>query len=325
MNIISLFSGAGGMDLGFKNSGFNVIWANEYDKNIWATHEKNFPETTLCKSSITEIDEKIVPSCVGIIGGPPCQSFSEAGAKRGVQDPRGQLFWDYIRILKEKKPLFFVAENVSGLMSSRHKNDLDAFLNAFNEVGYNVNVNLYKASDYGVPQDRERLIFIGYRKDLNKSFSGLKKEQNKVFLKEALSELPEPKAIRSGRANAILSIKNHEYMLGGFSSMFMSRNRVRSWDETSFTILAMARQTPLHPQAPKMVKVEQDKFQFVPGKEDLYRRLSVRECARIQTFPDTFEFIYSKIEDGYKMVGNAVPVLLAEKIANIIKKDLGLH
>lgn len=325
MNIISLFSGAGGMDLGFKNSGFNVIWANEYDKNIWATHEKNFPDTKLCKDSIVKIDEKIVPDCLGIIGGPPCQSFSEAGAKRGIQDPRGQLFWDYIRILKQKRPLFFVAENVSGLLSARHKNDLDSFLNAFYELGYNVNVNLYKASDYGVPQDRERLIFVGYRKDLNAGFSGLNTEANKVFLKDVLRDLPEPNGVRNGKVSEHLTIKNHEYMLGGFSSMFMSRNRVRSWDETSFTILAMARQTPLHPQAPKMVKVAKDKFEFEKDKEFLYRRLSIRECARIQTFPDKFEFIYNKIEDGYKMVGNAVPVLLAEKIAKVIKRDLGLH
>ena len=113
-------------------------------------------------------------------------------------------------------------------------------------------------------------------------------------------------------------------MTGGFSSMFMSRNRVRSWDETSFTILATARQIPLHPQAPKMINVGKDKFDFVKEQEDKYRRLSVRECARIQTFPDDYEFIYTKIEDGYKMVGNAVPVELARQIAEKIKKDLNI-
>lgn len=324
MDIISLFSGAGGLDLGFKNAGFKISWANEYDKNIWATHELNFPETYLCKKSITEIDEKSIPNCIGIIGGPPCQAFSEAGAKKGTKDPRGQLFWDYIRILNEKQPLFFVAENVSGLLSERHKKDLEAFIKAFDDAGYNVDYKLYIASDYGVPQDRERLIFVGYRKSLNKKFSGLSVFKNKSILKDVLWGMPDPLSAKSGQLSIGASIKNHEYMTGGFSSMFMSRNRVRSWDEPSFTVLATARQTPLHPQAPKMTKIGKDKFSFISGKENLYRRLSVRECARIQTFPDNFEFIYNKIEDGYKMVGNAVPVKLAEAIALQIKKDLAL-
>lgn len=324
MNIISLFSGAGGLDLGFKNNGFNIVWANEFDKNIAETHKLNFPSTFLNTESITKVNEKDIPDCIGIIGGPPCQAFSEAGAKKGTKDPRGQLFWDYIRILKEKKPLFFVAENVSGLLSARHKKDLDAFIKAFDEAGYNVDYKLYIASDYGVPQDRERLIFVGYNKSLNKKFSGLKINKNKVLLKDVLNGMPDATPTKNGQIGLNLLMKNHEYMTGGFSSMFLSRNRVRSWDETAFTVLATARQTPLHPQAPKMVKVGKDQFAFVSGKEDLYRRLSVRECARIQTFPDNFEFIYKRIEDGYKMVGNAVPVKLANEIAKQIKKDLGL-
>ena len=105
-----------------------------------------------------------------------------------------------------------------------------------------------------------------------------------------------------------LKIPNHEYMNGGFSSIYMSRNRVRSWDEPSFTIQAGGRHAPIHPQAPKMKFISQNERIFVPGKEDLYRRLSVRECARIQTFPDNFIFKYRDIADGYKMIGNAVPV-----------------
>ena len=324
MNIISLFSGGGGLDLGFKNAGFNILWANEYDKNIWATHKLNFPETILCQKSIIDVNEKDIPDCIGMIGGPPCQSFSEAGAKKGTSDPRGQLFWDYIRLLKSKQPLFFVAENVSGLLSVRHKHELDAFLKAFTNAGYNVDANLYLASEYGIPQDRERLVFVGYRKDLNKTFSRPLKINKKLLLKDTIGGMSEPIATRNGQSNTHPILANHEYMTGSFSSMFMSRNRVRCWDETSFTILATARQTPLHPQAPKMIKVSKDLFAFAPGNEHLYRRLSVRECARIQTFPDNYIFIYDRIEDGYKMVGNAVPVKLAEQIALIIKKDLEL-
>ena len=106
--------------------------------------------------------------------------------------------------------------------------------------------------------------------------------------------------------------------------MFMSRNRVRSWDESSFTILATDRHIPLHPQAPKMVKVEKDKFAFIKGKEDKYRRFSIRECARIQSFPDSYDIVYTNPRIGYKMIGNAVPVNMAFNIAQQIKKDLSI-
>jgi DNA (cytosine-5)-methyltransferase 1 len=111
-------------------------------------------------------------------------------------------------------------------------------------------------------------------------------------------------------------------MIGNFSTIFMSRNRVRSWDEQSFTIQAGGRHAPIHPQAPKMKFIEQNKRVFVPGKEHLYRRLSIRECARIQTFPDDFIFHYDKVAAGYKMIGNAVPVNLAKFLAESIKSQI---
>ena len=128
MNIISLFAGAGGLDLGFKNAGFNVVWANEFDKEIWETYEKNHPETELDKRSITDIPSNEIPDCVGIIGGPPCQSWSEAGALRGIKDTRGQLFFEFIRILKDKQPLFFLAENVSGILFQRHNEAFETII-----------------------------------------------------------------------------------------------------------------------------------------------------------------------------------------------------
>lgn len=115
MNIVSFFAGAGGLDLGFQKAGFNVIWANEYDSEIWETYEKNHPDTILDKRSIVDIPSEEVPECDGIIGGPPCQSWSEAGALRGIKDKRGQLFFDFIRILEAKQPKFFLAEKTSTL------------------------------------------------------------------------------------------------------------------------------------------------------------------------------------------------------------------
>src|SRR6266550_916743 len=112
MKVISFFAGAGGLDLGFQKAGFNVAWANEYDKEIWETFEKNHKQTKLDKRSIADISSAEVPDCDGIIGGPPCQSWSEAGSLRGINDNRGKLFFDFIRILRDKQPMFFLAENV---------------------------------------------------------------------------------------------------------------------------------------------------------------------------------------------------------------------
>ncbi|MCC7357184.1 DNA cytosine methyltransferase [Candidatus Uhrbacteria bacterium] len=323
LKIVSLFTGAGGLDLGFENAGFTTIWANEYDKTIWETFQLNFQHTKLDKRSITDVSADEIPEADGIVGGPPCQSWSEAGAGRGIADNRGQLFNDYIRILKVKQPKFFLVENVSGILAPKHADSFNGFLKDFESAGYNISWKLVNANDYGVPEDRLRVIIVGYRKDFNKTFSFPKIKKKRPTLQDAISDLPEAMpALEKNKTNGKLDIDNHEYMIGGFSSIFMSRNRVRAWDEPSFTIQAGGRQAPLHPKAPKMVKVEKNKQIFVEGKEHLYRRLSVRECARIQTFPDTYKFLYKDVANGYKMIGNAVPIKLAQAIAEQIKEEL---
>lgn len=323
MKIVSLFSGAGGLDLGFEKAGFDIIWANEFDRKIWETFEKNFPSTKLDRRSITDVSVDEIPDCDGMIGGPPCQSWSEAGAGRGVNDKRGQLFFDYIRIIKTKQPKFFLVENVSGIISSRHKKSFDNFLEQFEACGYELNWKLVNANDYNVPEDRERVIIVGIRKDLKKKFIFPEPQEHKPNLKEAIGDLPEAiPALEKNKTNGDLEITNHEYMIGGFSPIYMSRNRVRTWDQPSFTIQAGGRQAPIHPKAPIMPSAGKDKRIFAPGHEKEYRRLSVRECARIQTFPDSYKFYYTDIADGYKMIGNAVPVNLAFALASEIKKQL---
>ncbi len=313
--IISLFSGAGGLDLGFKMAGFNTIYANEYDKTIWQTFETNFVNSKLDKRDIRKINSTEIPDCIGIIGGPPCQSWSEAGSLKGINDARGKLFFEYIRIIKEKKPLFFLAENVSGILHDRNKEAFNKILNEFKNIGYDVKYQLLNAKNYYVPQDRERVFIIGFLKPVNFQFP--QPNNNHLTLKEAIFDLKDN--VKSYNQQELDSF-NHEYYIAGFSTIFMSRNRVRNWNEQSFTIQAGGRHAPLHPQAPKMEFIEQNKRQFKKGSEHLYRRLSVRECARIQTFPDDFKFIYSNILDGYKMIGNAVPVNLAYEIAKQILK-----
>lgn len=325
MNVVSFFAGAGGLDLGFQKAGFNVVWANEYDKDIWETYEKNHKNTILDRRSIVNIESEEVPECDGIIGGPPCQSWSEAGSLRGINDKRGQLFYDFIRILEAKQPKFFLAENVSGMLLERHSEALKNIKEMFKNAGYRLSFKLLNASDFDVPQDRKRVFFVGIREDLDFEFQFPQPMNEKVTLEQTIADLqnsvvPAKEGNKTNKENC--KVPNHEYMIGGFSSMFMSRNRVRSWDEQSFTIQAGGRHAPIHPQAPKMKFIEQNIRVFVPGQEDLYRRLSVRECARIQTFPNDFVFHYNHIAAGYKMIGNAVPVNLAKHIAISIKSQI---
>jgi DNA (cytosine-5)-methyltransferase 1 len=327
MKIVSFFAGAGGLDLGFEKAGFDVVWANEYDKEIWETYEKNHKNTVLDKRSIVDIPSNEVPDCDGIVGGPPCQSWSEAGSKKGIADKRGQLFYEFMRIIADKKPKFFLAENVSGMLLPAHKEALANIKQMFTDIGYDLSFQLLNVADFGVPQDRKRVFFIGYRKDLGLKFQFpvATTPEKKITLEKAIGDLknnvlPAKEGNYTNGDNCL--VKNHEYMLGGFSSIFMSRNRVRSWDEVSFTIQAGGRHAPMHPQAPKMKFIEQNVREFVKGKEELYRRLSVRECARIQTFPDSFTFYYSSVVAGYKMIGNAVPVRIGKVLAQKIYSDL---
>jgi len=327
MKVVSFFAGAGGLDLGFEKAGFDVIWANEYDKEIWETYEKNHKNTVLDRRSIVDIPSTDVPDCDGIIGGPPCQSWSEAGSKKGIADKRGQLFYEFMRILADKKPKFFLAENVSGMLLPAHKEALANIKQMFTDIGYDLSFQLLNVSDFGVPQDRKRVFFIGYRKDLGLKFQFpvATTPEKKITLEKAIGDLKGtvlPAKEGNYTNGNTCAVKNHEYMIGGFSSIFMSRNRVRSWDEVSFTIQAGGRHAPIHPQAPKMKFIEQNLREFVKGKESLYRRLSVRECARIQTFPDSFTFHYSSVVAGYKMIGNAVPVRMGKVLAQKIYDDL---
>ena len=332
MNLISLFSGCGGLDLGFEKAGFDIPVANEFDKTIWETFKVNHPKTNLIEGDVRLIAkadmERYLPGEVdGIIGGPPCQSWSEAGALKGIEDARGQLFYDYIRILSEFKPKFFLAENVSGMLANRHSEAVQNILKMFEEAGYDVSLTLVNAKDYGVAEERKRVFYIGFRKDLRIKFNfprgSTEDDSKKITLRDIIWDLQET-AVPSADKNRHNpdAINNNEYFTGAFSSIFMSRNRVKNWDEQAYTVQASGRQCQLHPQAPKMVKVGKNECRFVEGKEHLYRRMTVREVARVQGFPDDFKFIYKETNNAYKMIGNAVPVNLAYEIAVAIKEVL---
>lgn len=289
VKVISLFSGCGGLDLGFEQAGFKVPVANEFDKTIWTTFEANHPKTNLIRGDIRNIKESDFPDEIdGIIGGPPCQSWSEAGALRGIDDPRGQLFYEYIRILRDKQPKFFLAENVSGMLANRNSNAVQNIIRMFEDCGYDVTINLVNAKDYGVAQERKRVFYIGFRKDLNVKFTfpegSTRDDEKKIVLKDVISDLQKTAvpALKGNKHN-LNAVNNNEYFIGEYSPIFMSRNRVKEWDEQAFTVQASGRQCQLHPQAPRMVKVQVNKCFFEYGKKELYRRMSIRKSVVVKS------------------------------------------
>jgi DNA (cytosine-5)-methyltransferase 1 len=335
LKVVSLFSGCGGLDLGFTRAGFELVYANDNNPVVWETFEKNH-KVAIDKRSLFEIKSSEIPSSNGIIGGPPCQSWSLAGKMRGASDERGQLFYEYVRVLREKNPDFFLAENVPGIVSTTHIKEFEAILKKLAAIGYRITYRVVDARDYGIPQERRRVIIIGYKNSLNKRFvfpppthsrTGSqtiegKKTKKWITLQEAIGDLPQPiPAQTKNRANESLPMPNHEFMNGSFSTIYMSRNRKKNWEQQSYTIQAGGRHAPLHPSSAQMAKIGKDEWKFT-GSDPVFRRLSVRECARIQTFPDDFIFYYRNVGDGYTMVGNAVPVKLAKEIARKIRSDL---
>lgn len=322
MNVVSFFAGCGGLDLGFEQAGFNVIWANEFDKNIHATYRYNHPNTILCGDNLYDVKLEDIPECDGFIGGPPCQSWSVGGKGMGLKDDRGKLFLYYVGIIKKKRPKFFVIENVFGILTEKHLPVFLNFIDILRESGYYVSYSLLNASDYKIPQDRRRVFIVGIRRDFNIKYSFPIPVLSDITLRNAIGDLVYPPNYYGDgeKVREHQYIPNHDVYTGLFDSKFMARNRVRGWNELSFTIQAQARNCPLHPQAPKMRYVNSEKRIFEVGYEYLYRRLSVRECARVQSFPDNFRFIYDDVKTGYKMVGNAVPPRLAKYIALSLKE-----
>lgn len=294
---ISLFSGAGGLDMGFDRAGFRPIWANDFDSDACKTHESWSTATVVCKD-VSKIDDNDIPNADIMLGGFPCQGFSLSGPRK-IDDSRNVLYKQYVRIVKAKNPLMFVGENVKGLLTMGNGSIIDAIINDFSLCGYDVYYKLVNAKDYEVPEDRERVLIVGFRKDLKvKNFSFPPARGNVLTMRSVLQNLPKAKP--------------EEVCNQPYSSRYMSRNRKRGWDEIAYTVPAMAKQVALWPGSPDMVKVGPDHWEF--GKVGETRRLSWREVAAIQTFPQSLTF-HGNLTSIYKQIGNAVPVRLAEIFA----------
>lgn len=301
---VSLFCGAGGLDLGFDRAGFRTLWANDFEADACKTHQ-NWSNAEVVCGDISKVDVEIIPDSDVILGGFPCQGFSLSGPRK-IDDSRNVLYKHYVRIVAAKKPKIFVGENVKGLLTMGNGQVIEAIIDEFSACGYNVFYKLVNAKDFGVPQDRERVIICGFRKDLKiRKFELKIPKVEQVTLKQALEGLPE--ATMDEVCNA------------PYSSRYMSRNRKRDWNQVSYTIPAMAKQVTLYPGSPDMEKVDKDKWKF--GTNGTTRRLSWREAAAIQTFPKEIYF-YGDLTSKYKQIGNAVPVKLAECVANQLKEIL---
>ncbi len=271
-SVVSLFAGAGGLDLGFHNQGFNVIWANDIDPDACETH-RMWSNATVIQDDIGKINMDLIPKSGVIIGGFPCQGFSLAGPRK-IDDERNKLYKFFVELVEKNQPYIFVAENVKGILTLGEGLILEAILQDFSDRGYDVYPTVVNAADYGVPQERWRVVMIGFRKDLNiKNYSFPPGGSIRTTIRDALKDIPEP--------------SDEDICQDGFSSRYMSRNRKRSWDSVSYTIPAMGKQIALHPSSPDMVFVDKDKWVFGKGKT---RRFSWQEAAAIQTFPPGMKF-----------------------------------
>ena len=327
--IVSLFAGCGGLDLGFEQAGFNVIWANEFEQHCQATYVRNHPNTEFMLGDICKIDLNSIPDSDGFIGGPPCQSWSVGGKQKGLNDERGRLFLKYIELVKAKQPKFFVIENVKGILDDKFKDVFEDFILRLENAGYAVQWALLDAVNFCIPQNRERVFFVGFKKELNVTFNFPNPTcVEPVTLERAIGDIAEEPNFYSGcKKDYIVEHKrpNHDVLISKFGPFYYRGNRRRGWQQPSYTINATADFAPLHPSSPKMVYFGHENWNFQEDKLDKYRRLSVRECARIQSFPDNFIFEYDDIKDAYKMIGNAVPPRLGNEIARAILSALNRH
>ena len=341
INVLSLFSGCGGLDLGFELAGLalaigeskalkafkekesyfknrsksfvHYIYSNDIFAEASESYKENFTNDIFLDSTdIRKISN--FPKSDIVLGGFPCPGFSEAGP-RLVDDERNFLYLHFIRCLLQSKPKIFVAENVKGMLTLGNGEVFKQIVEDFAAAGYVVHHKLLDASKYDVPEVRERVILVGIRTDLKDTFKYPEETRGKdkepvLTLKDAIWDLRDNPG---------------EYFKGDYSSIFMSRNRKKSWNEPSFTIQASGRQAPIHPDGAPMVHVGKDKYEFSDGKEN-NRRLSVKEIARIQTFPDWFYFSKgfskksnnAKLDLIYKQIGNAVPVMLGYHVGKAV-------
>ncbi|MCL2676815.1 MAG: DNA (cytosine-5-)-methyltransferase [Streptococcaceae bacterium] len=325
LRIIDLFSGAGGLSLGFENAGFENLFSVEYNHEAAKTYITNFPAHKLIEDDIKSISNDEILKLVGrngvdvIIGGPPCQGFSMAGniGRKFIDDERNQLFREFVRFVDVIQPKMFVMENVARLDTHNKGQTIQEILNEFEKVGYQVKKEVLQAADYGVPQKRQRIFIVGYKSG---TFKFPKAQEYVTTVEEAIGDLP---ILESGQNSVIpnhFAMKHSEQMLkkmayiqdGGDRNDIPEPLRPKSGDIRKY--IRYASDKPSVTVTGDMRKV----FHYSQN-----RALTPRELARLQTFPDNFIFEGSSISIQ-QQIGNAVPPKLGQAIAEEIKKCLEL-
>lgn len=324
LRVISLFSGCGGMDLGlqggfevfgryYDENPYEIVFANDIVKKACDTYKYNFKKTPFC-GDIKEIDSSSFPEADIVVGGFPCQDFSVAGKRKGLSADRGRLYLEMKRVIESVKPKAFIAENVDGIRRTKNGDDssaLDIIINDFRNIGYNVVYKALNAADYGVPQSRLRIIIVGIRNDIKKEMKypqithGDKSKNDYITSKEAIDDLWDKLD-----AEGISNHTSRDYSKAKFypGKKMQGNNKIQA-DKPAPTIRAEHHgNIEAHYRS-----LNEDN----PEDMECWRRLSVRECARLQSFPDNFVFPVSA-SDAYKQIGNAVPPVLAWNVARAL-------
>ena len=393
-SVVGLFSGCGGLDLGFKQAGFDILWANDFDQDSVKTYRENIGDHIVL-GDITKIPNKDIPSGFDVLlGGFPCQGFSVANVKRSMKDERNFLYLEMLRVIKNKKPKFFVAENVKGLLSMEKGAVIDMIVKDFEKIGYKVDYRLLTASDYGVPQHRQRVFIIGNRIGKQNPFPkithGLKNDlfnpklEPYVSTKEAIGHLARVRTRDNPFIHKNVKIFNHVARMNISDKFWGRKHKVNQFDICDYLkkwregsgwstkkidehfgyahtaghwfrkdnnsgsipnpddwrelkkllkfddkydkqVTELEEKTIVFEQSLRISNWEEPSDTITATGPEIHpnkkRRLSVRECAILQTFPDDFVF-HGAIGSMYKQIGNAVAVDLAYQIAKLIKKNI---
>lgn len=321
IKVASLFCGCGGMDLGviggftflgkeYKENPFEIVYSVDFDEYCTKIYNENFEHKCQVKD-VRDIDIELLPEFDMLIGGFPCQSFSISAQnppRLGFKDERGMLFFEMVKILRERQPRFFIAENVKGILSANEGKAFPMIISEFKEAGYHVMHKLLNASDYGVPQKRERVIIMGFR-DI---------EDYKRFKYPTKVRAEERKVLR----DVIIEDDNHN------ESLFFSERAVAGMmavREKMNKGRAMSLYEPCNTISAHLAKVSLNSTDPVYMYEGRFRRFSAREAARIQSFPDNFKLDSVSQGRQYKAIGNAVPPVMMWHVIKSLQKVLVIH
>lgn len=310
MRVCSLFSGIGGIDIAFQKAGFDIVWANEYDKYACSTYRSNFNSVNLLEEDIRKVDAKTIPDFDVLTAGFPCQSFSIAGKQRGFNDARGELFFQVVRIAQVKKPQVIFLENVSNLLDHDEGKSFLKIYNSLVPLGYTFKYCIMNSAEYGnVPQSRERVFIVGFMDDMLCScfqFPG------KIKLTRKINDIID----RSKKHSQVYYYDNSNPYFNELLSLVKDTQavyRIYDWGIAQKAFYICPTLTSYMEICPERIPIIIDNFGI--------RKLTPYECLYLQGFPDNFKFAPgTPLPKAYRQVGNSVCVPVIRRIAEQIKK-----